>query len=84
MFPALFTTLLITIFCSFSVADQKTDTERNALIIQADFAGLVMTGVAYTVSKELDIFNVRPLINLYDIAEASASLEYNAQTWPAG
>ena len=84
MFPALFTTLLIVIFSSFSVADQKTDTEKNALIIQADFAGLVMTGVAYTVSKDLDIFNVRPLINLYDISEASASLEYNAQTWPAG
>ena len=84
MFPAPLTTLLIAIFSSFSVADQKTDTEKNALIIQADFAGLVMTGVAYTVSKELDIFNVRPLINLYDISEASASLEYNAQTWPAG
>jgi S-adenosylmethionine hydrolase len=83
-FPALFTTLLIVVFSSFSIADQKANTEKNALIIQADFAGLVMTGVAYTVSKELDIFNIRPLINLYDISEASASLEYNAQTWPAG
>jgi len=56
----------------------------NALVIQADFAGHVMSGVAYTVSKDLDIFNVRPLIDLYDIAAASASLEYNAQTWPVG
>lgn len=58
--------------------------EKNALVIQADFAGLVMTGVAYTVSKDLDIFSVRPLIPLYDIESASASLAYNAQTWPAG
>ena len=29
--------------------------ERNALVLQADFAGMVMAGVAYTVSKELDI-----------------------------
>jgi len=60
---------------------QKSD---NALIIQADFAGLVMTGVAYSVDKDLDVFNVRPLIPLYDIPAASASLAYNAQTWPAG
>ncbi len=58
--------------------------QHNALIIQADFAGLVMTGVAYSVSRDLEIFNIRPLIPLYDIAAASASLEYNAQTWPAG
>ena len=57
---------------------------RNALLIQADFAGLVMTGVAYSVSKDLDVYNVRPLIPLYNIREASASMAYNAQTWPAG
>jgi hypothetical protein len=57
---------------------------RNALLIQADFAGLVMTGVAYSVSKDIDVFNVRPLIPLYDIRAASASMAYNAQTWPAG
>ncbi|MEM8548802.1 MAG: SAM-dependent chlorinase/fluorinase, partial [Pseudomonadota bacterium] len=57
---------------------------KNALIIQADFEGLVMTGVAYTVCPTLDIFNVRPLIPLYNIAAASESLAYNAQTWPAG
>ncbi|MFT5502014.1 MAG: S-adenosylmethionine hydrolase [Woeseiaceae bacterium] len=58
--------------------------EKNALLIQADFAGLVMTGVAYSVSKDLDVYNVRPLIPLYDIRAASASMAYNAQTWPAG
>ena len=83
-FTLFFTTLSIVIFSSFSIADQNANTEKNALIIQADFAGVVMTGVAYSVSKELDIFNIRPLINLYDISEASASLEYNAQTWPSG
>jgi len=84
--PALtFLTAIIFASCSSALhADQHETSENNALIIQADFAGLVMTGVAYTVSKELDIFNVRPLINLYNISEASASLEYNAQTWPSG
>ncbi|MEL7312905.1 MAG: SAM-dependent chlorinase/fluorinase [Pseudomonadota bacterium] len=57
---------------------------KRALVIQADFEGLVMTGVAYSVCPELDVFNVRPLIPLYDIRAASDSLEYNAQTWPAG
>ena len=65
-------------------ADNHSPAEKNALILQADFAGLVMTGVAYSVSKDLEVFNVRPLIPLYDIAAASASLEYNAQTWPSG
>jgi len=60
------------------------DPDKNALLIQADFAGLVMTGVAYSVSKNLDVYNVRPLIPLYDIRAASASMAYNAQTWPAG
>jgi S-adenosylmethionine hydrolase len=67
-----------------ALAQTHKTIEKNALVIQADFAGLVMTGVAYSVSRELDVFNVRPLIPLYDIAAASASLEYNAQTWPAG
>jgi len=65
-------------------SDNHASTNKHALVIQADFAGLVMTGVAYSVSKELDIYNLRPLIPLYDIRSASASLAYNAQTWPAG
>jgi len=64
-----------------AVADDETP---GALVIQADFAGVVMTGVAYSVSRDLDIFNIRPLIPLYDIRAASDSLAYNAQTWPPG
>jgi len=67
-----------------SLAAGAAEEKQNALVIQADFAGLVMTGVAYSVSRDLDIFNVRPLIPLYDIRAASESLAYNAQTWPAG
>lgn len=63
---------------------EQAEPDKNALLIQADFAGLVMTGVAYSVSKDLDVYNVRPLIPLYDIRAASASMAYNAQTWPAG
>ncbi len=56
----------------------------NALVIQSDFGGLAMTGVAYGVSSELEIFNLNPLIPLYDIEEASNSLQYTAATWPPG
>lgn len=75
---------VVALMSSLSWAAGKSATENNALVIQADFPGLVMTGVAYNVSKQLTIFNVRPLIPMYDIAAASASLAYNAQTWPAG
>ena len=73
----------------FSCTSEKQDTsiskpQSNALIIQADFPGLVMAGVAYSVSKDLEIFNVQPLIPLYDIRAASSSLEYNSQSWPSG
>jgi hypothetical protein len=74
--------LLFTAVCTVQAADSKSG--KNALLIQADFAGLVMPGVAYSVSKDLDIFDVQPLIPLYDIRAASDSLAYNAQTWPAG
>ncbi len=77
--------LIITLL-SITLAAPADEAEpgKNALLIQADFAGLVMTGVAYSVSKDLDVYNVRPLIPLYNIREASASMAYNAQTWPAG
>jgi len=65
-------------------ANSEEEDSDNALLIQADFAGLVMTGVAHSVSKDLVVYNVRPLIPLYDIRAASASMAYNAQTWPAG
>lgn len=65
-------------------AEEATTSRRGPLILQADFPGMVMAGVAYSVDPELDVFNVRPLIPLYDIAAASESLAYNAQTWPPG
>jgi len=76
----------VLVLLSLTIAAYADDAkpQQNALLIQADFAGLVMTGVAYTVSKDLDIYNIRPLIPLYDIRAASSSMAYNAQTWPAG
>lgn len=64
-----------------SPADERAP---GALILQADFAGVVMAGVAYSVEPTLTIVHVRPLIPLYDIAAASESLAYNAQSWPPG
>jgi hypothetical protein len=57
---------------------------RNAVVIQADFGGAVMSGVCYSVSKDLDIFTVQPLIPLYDIDAASRNLIYTAPVWPSG
>jgi S-adenosylmethionine hydrolase len=57
---------------------------RNAVVIQADFGGAVMPGVVYSVSKDIDIFVVQPLIPLYDIDAASRNLIYTAPVWPAG
>lgn len=76
--------LLIAIGPAPASADEERKGTLHPLVIQADFAGLVMTGVAYSVNPALTVHNVRPLIPLYDIAAASASLAYNAQTWPAG
>jgi len=79
------TILVITTIPACAPQQNQVDTsDNNALVIQADFPGHVMTGVAYGVSNDLDIYNVRPLIPLYDIKSASDSLTYNAQTWPAG
>lgn len=77
--------LTVAMLCSAAaIGDDHHDHKAGALVLQADFAGLVMTGVAKSVDAGLDVFNVRPLIPLYDIASASESLAYNAQTWPSG
>lgn len=82
---AIAVTLIVALSGGSSAYGAKENADQNnALVIQADFPGLVMTGVAYSVSTDLEIFNVRPLIPMYDIGAASASLAYNAQTWPAG
>ena len=78
------TVLAAALLAGTAHAEIRPPNKANPLIIQADFAGLVMTGVAYSIHSELPIFNVRPLIPLYDIRAASASLAYNAQTWPPG
>ena len=72
------------VLAASAAAGHHEKPENNALIIQADFEGMVMAGVAKSVSKELEVFNVRPLIPLYDIRAASETLAYNAQTWPEG
>lgn len=59
-------------------------TERNAVVIQADFGGAVMPGVVFSVSKDIPIFTIEPLIELYNIDAAARSLSYTAPVWPAG
>jgi len=58
--------------------------ERTAVVIQADFGGAVMPGVVYSVSQDLDVFNIYPLIPLYNIDAASRSLAVTAPSWPSG
>lgn len=65
----------------FVIAPAK---ERNAVVIQADFGGAVMPGVVFSVDPDLPIFQIQPLIELYNIDAAAQSLVYNSQTWPSG
>jgi hypothetical protein len=57
---------------------------KNAVVIQADFGGVVMMGVCYTVSKDLAVFRVQPTLPRHDIEAAARSLHYNSQVWPEG
>jgi S-adenosylmethionine hydrolase len=57
---------------------------RNAVVIQADFGGVVMVGVCHSISSDLAIFRITPPLPRHDIEEAGRSLLYNSQTWPAG
>ena len=50
--------------------------ERNAVVIQADFGGAVMPGVVFAVDKTIPIFNVQPLIELYNIDAAARNLDH--------
>ncbi len=76
--PILLTLLLVSTFASFAA------TERNAVVIQADFGGAVMPGVVYSVNRDIPIFTIQPLIELYNIDAASRNLVYTAPVWPAG
>lgn len=75
--------LLALVALAVGPASTKAGT-MNAVVIQADFGGVVMMGVCYTVSKDLAIFRVQPLIPRHDIDAAARSLRYNSQVWPEG
>lgn len=77
--PIRFVALLAFLACAGLVAK-----ERNAVVIQADFGGAVMPGVVFAVDKEIPIFTVQPLIELYNIDAAARNLVYTAPVWPAG
>ena len=77
--PIRFVALLAALSCAGLVAK-----ERNAVVIQADFGGAVMPGVVFAVDKEIPIFTVQPLIELYNIDAAARNLVYTAPVWPAG
>jgi len=67
----------------------KEGFDMGALIIQTDFGlydGAVnaMYGVAYSVSKDLDIFNLMHEIKPYDIWDASYRLTQVINYWPEG
>ena len=72
------------VFVSLGVTLPALLAARTAVVIQADFGGAVMPGVVYSVSQDIDIFTVQPLIPLYDIDAASRNLIYTAPVWPAG
>lgn len=77
--PIRFVALLAVLSCAGLAAK-----ERNAVVIQADFGGAVMPGVVFAVDKEIPIFTVQPLIELYNIDAAARNLVYTAPVWPAG
>jgi hypothetical protein len=72
--------VLLAVFASTGLGAK----ERNAVVIQADFGGAVMPGVVFAVDKDIPIFTVQPLIELYNIDAAARNLIYTAPVWPAG
>lgn len=77
-------TLLGLLLLAFTLSTASPLVARRAVVIQADFGGAVMPGVAFNVSSDLAIFTIQPLIPLYDIDAAARSLSYTAPVWPAG
>jgi len=71
-------------FAAAFTSAATTAKERNAVVIQADFGGAVMPGVVFSVDKDIPIFTVQPLIELYNIDAAARNLVYTASVWPAG
>jgi len=75
-------TLLVSITLGLSA-------KPSALVFQSDFglgdgAVSAMQGVAYTVSPELDIFDLTHDIPPYDIWVAALTLDQTAHYWPEG
>lgn len=77
------TTIRLALLC-LTLGLSATAKERNAVVIQADFGGAVMPGVVFAVDKDIPIFNVQPLIELYNIDAAARNLVYTAPVWPKG
>ena len=76
--------LQLVAFAAALTSTGLTAKERNAVVIQADFGGAVMPGVVFSVDKDIPIFTVQPLIELYNIDAAARNLVYTASVWPAG
>jgi S-adenosylmethionine hydrolase len=74
----------IALLCLTLVPAIGSAKERNAVVIQADFGGAVMPGVVFSVSKDTPVFTIQPLVELYNIDEASYNLMDTAPYWPAG
>lgn len=74
----------ITLLCLALGLVSASAKERNAVVIQADFGGAVMPGVVFAVDKDIPIFTVQPLIELYNIDAAARNLVYTAPVWPKG
>ncbi len=63
--------------------------ERKLLVIQSDFgmkdgAVAAMKGVANTVSRDIQIYDLTHEITAYNIAEAAYRLDQTARYWPVG
>lgn len=82
--PCRVPTALGVLLLAFTLGAASPLLARRAVVIQADFGGAVMPGVAFNVSPDLAIFTIQPLIPLYDIDAAARSLSTTAPVWPAG
>ncbi len=76
---------LIFVFTLFPVCISA----QNALVFQTDFgvkdgAVAVMKGVAYSVSPDLNIFDLTHEIPPFNVWEAAYRLDQTAEYWPAG
>ncbi len=63
--------------------------EKGTLVFQSDFGvtdsyAAIMKGVARSVSRDIDIFDIRHNIRHFDIREGARSLAQNVQYWPKG